>query len=469
MEEHDIFLMSRSNTIYLVHTLIYLVYTLNFKIILHKKNPNLVLLRFILLYLPCLGSTTVPCFLPFKLTILIPTIAVAGTTDSIIPVNDTQRLAALRRYEILDTPPEAFFDKITRLASKLLKVPSAFVSLVDKERVWYKSNFSSLAVSCVDREDSLCSFTILNTTDVTVFEDTHKVPRLLDSPYVTAPGGIRFYAGAPLITHDHYNIGTICVIDSKPRVITEEEKEILKDLSSLVIEQIELRATARKAVRKHDELYSNLAYNFTEPVAEQKILLSEAEKTPESKNIIRKAHALAKAMQENLQIMLYDSVQEEEELALHPRETAISEIARSVAAEYEPLTIAKKQNFYFTVASRRELFVDPDLIREALSILVSTTLKFTPSGSSIGLDISESEGFYKIEVSSDATVLTSQDLQKIFLKYAVLTGKTTGNENSSGLELSRAKNIIEQHRGAIWAEPLGKDSGKKFMIAFRIH
>lgn len=395
-------------------------------------------------------------------------IAVTGKPHSIIPQNDTERLAALHRYEILDTPPEAFFDRITRLASRLLKAPSAFISLVDKERVWYKSNFSTLEVSCVDRNDSLCSLTVINNADITVFEDTHLVQGLMESPYVSQPGGIRFYAGAPLITRDSYNIGTVCVIDSEPRVsISEEEKVLLKDLASLVVEQIELRALARKATRKHDELHANLAHNIVEPLKEQQTLLREAEQTPERTNIIRKVHATATALQENLQNLLAESVQEEE-IALHPQQIAISRIARVIAAEYEPLARAKKQDLYFTVASRREFFVDPELIREALSILVSTAIKYTPKGSSIGLDIYEGDGVYKIEVSTESSVLSDQDLRKVFLKYAVLSGKATGDESTSGLELSRAKSIIELHKGMIWAEHLGKESGKKFVIAFKV-
>ncbi|RDV13989.1 GAF domain-containing protein [Pontibacter diazotrophicus] len=394
-------------------------------------------------------------------------IAITGKPDTIIPLNDKERLAALFRYELLDTPPEAFFDRITRLASRLLKAPSAFVSLVDKDRVWYKSNYSTLEVSCVDREDSLCSLTIINGVDVTVFEDTHLVPGLLTSPYVSAPGGIRFYAGAPLITRDNYNIGTVCVIDSEPRSVQEEEKEILKDLANLVVEQIELRSLARKATRKHDELYTNLAHNIAEPLKEQQVLLGEALKSPERTNVIRKAHATVNVLQENLQTMLQESLQEEE-LVMHPQQIAISEIARSVAVEFEPLANAKQQELFFTVASRRELFVDPDLIREALRNLVSTSIKFTPKGSSIGLDIYESDGIYKVEVSSDASVLTKQDLRKVFFKYAILTGKTTGNEDASGMELPRAKSIIELHQGRIWAEPTGKESGKKFVVAFNV-
>ncbi|MHA6249943.1 GAF domain-containing sensor histidine kinase [Pontibacter sp. CAU 1760] len=392
-------------------------------------------------------------------------IATTGKPDSIIPTNDAKRLAALFRYEILDTPPEAFFDRITRLAAKLLKAPSAFISLVDKERVWYKSNFSPLQVPSVERNDSLCSLTIINDIEVTVFEDTHQVNGLQESPYVSSPNGIRFYAGAPLITHDHFNIGTICVIDSKPRSATEEEKETLRDLAMLVVEQIEFRAMARKATRRHNELYNNLESNIIGPMQDQQTLLSAAYDAEDKSELIRQAQAKTNVLQESLHKLLEESI-EEDELVPHPQKVAISAIARKIAEEYEPLAKTKKQEFYFTVASRREFLVDPNLIREALSSLVSMAIKFAPSGSAIGLDIFENDGEYRIEISSETSVLTTQDLQKIFLKYAILSGKATGNETVSGLELAKAKRIIELHQGKLWAEQLGKDNGKKFVITF---
>ncbi|MCJ8166275.1 GAF domain-containing sensor histidine kinase [Pontibacter sp. E15-1] len=395
-------------------------------------------------------------------------IAAVGKPSNIIPLNDKERLAALFRYELLDTPPEPFFERITRMASRLLMAPSAFVSLVDEKRVWYKSNYSSLQVPCVDRADSLCSLTVINGMDVTVFEDTHEVPGLQDSIYVSAPGGIRFYAGAPLITHDNYNIGTICVIAPEPRSITDEDKEVLKDLAAMVVDQIELRALARRATRKHDELHVNLEHNIVAQLKAQSELLADMTKAPELAAQVGQAMATTNAMQENLQALLASTLQQEEEMRLHQKMVAISEIARAVTAEYQTLAEAKKQELYFTVASRRELFVDPDLIMEALSILVSTTIKYTPPGNAIGLDIYESEGLYKIEVSSDASELTRQDLQKIFFRYAMLSAHATGGENSSGLELPKAKRIIELHRGSIWAEHIGRESGNKFVIAFKV-
>ncbi|PRY12273.1 GAF domain-containing protein [Pontibacter ummariensis] len=387
---------------------------------------------------------------------------------NIIPENDQERLKALYRYELLDTPPEEFFDKITKLASRLFKVPSAFVSLVDQDRVWFKANLSELDASCIDRDHSLCSLTIINDTDVTVFTDTHEIPSLLSSPYVSAEGGIRFYAGAPLRTHDGYHIGTVCVVDSKPRGITEEEKGILQDLAQLLVEQIELRVDSRKAVRKHDELQSSLELNVMEPLKEQNLMLEEAQATEERPYLIRKAHQIAQEMLHNTRAMLSDSFQDEAAVVPHPSMIAVATIAQEVAEACEPIANKKGLELFFSVASRRELMVDRELLHKALSLLLTTTIKYTPAASSVALDVYETGDKFYVEVSAEDSVLTEQDLRKALLKYAKLSCKPTGGESTSGLELPRAKAIIEQHNGVLLADLTGHGTGVKFVVAFTI-
>lgn len=386
--------------------------------------------------------------------------------ESIIPINDQERLRALYRYEILDTPPEEFFEKMTRMAAKLLKMPNAFISLVDVDRVWYKSNFSSLAVPCVDREDSLCSLTIINEEEVTVFENTLLIPSLLSSPYVSAENGIRFYAGAPLITYDGYNLGTICVVDGEPRTITKEEKDLLKDMADLVMNHIEMRAMARKAIRKHDELYTGFVREVELPLKDQQAILQEAVQVPRPVNILNKAVSTVAEMRDKLSQLLSSSLQEEEVLMPEREKVSVATISQKVADELKPLADAKKLEVFYSVASRREMLVDPKLVYEALFLLVHHLIKYTPQGSSIAIDIFESEGQFRIEISNERSTLTKADLIKMFFRYATLEGKVTANENSSGLELAKAKNIIESHGATIMAKVAERGNGSKIVIEF---
>jgi GAF domain-containing protein len=166
--------------------------------------------------------------------------------QAIIPDNEAERLQALRRYEILDTPPDNAFDRIVQLAARLLKVPIAIVSMVDEDRIWFKSRHGIDAVQ-VTRDAGLCASAILF-NEPWIVNDASIDPRALANPLVATEHGFRFYAAAPLITHDGFKLGTLCVIDFTARVISSDEIAVLEDLAGLVMEAMELRLSSRSAV-----------------------------------------------------------------------------------------------------------------------------------------------------------------------------------------------------------------------------
>ena len=164
-----------------------------------------------------------------------------------IPFEESQRLAALYGYDILDSPAEPAFDHITRLAAERFAVPTALISFVDPLRQWFKSRVG-LAVSETPREISFCGHAILQ-NDVMQVADATQDPRFADNPLVTEPPHIRFYAGAPLITPGGLRLGSLCLIDYRPRpCLSEAEQEVLAGLAAMVIDQLELRRLRRQAL-----------------------------------------------------------------------------------------------------------------------------------------------------------------------------------------------------------------------------
>ncbi len=159
--------------------------------------------------------------------------------------SEDERLAALRRYNILDTPPDGAFDRVTALAARLFNVPISIISLVDEDRIWFKSH-EGIDTTQIDRAPGLCASAILQ-TEPTLIMDAALDPRSLANPLVAGDFGLRFYAGAPLRTRDGYNLGTLCVIDREPRELSERDLATLSDLASLVMDQMELRLAAREA------------------------------------------------------------------------------------------------------------------------------------------------------------------------------------------------------------------------------
>lgn len=153
-----------------------------------------------------------------------------------IPENEEARLKTLRSLNILDTLPEERFDRLTRMAKRLFGVPIALVSLVDKDRQWFKSA-EGLDASETPRDISFCGHAILG-SEVFIIPDASKDERFADNPLVLDKPDIRFYAGCPLKAEDGSKLGTLCVIDQEPRNISEDDREILQDLASMVEREI---------------------------------------------------------------------------------------------------------------------------------------------------------------------------------------------------------------------------------------
>ncbi len=153
-----------------------------------------------------------------------------------IPANEEQRLAALYELLLLDTPPEQRFDTIVEFAASEFDVPICLVTLVDHDRQWFKARVGMETCS-TGRDVSFCGHAILQ-PDVMVVPDAAQDLRFADNPLVTSEPHIRFYAGAPLALPSGYVVGTLCVIDIKPRTLDEVELSILSSLRDLLVMEI---------------------------------------------------------------------------------------------------------------------------------------------------------------------------------------------------------------------------------------
>ncbi|MCY0146281.1 diguanylate cyclase [Hoeflea sp. G2-23] len=169
-----------------------------------------------------------------------------------LPDRETERLAKLQKYTILDSLPEAAYDRITRLASHMLKVPIALVTLVDSDRQWFKSKVG-IDVQETPRDISMCAHTICR-PDVFVVEDTTLDERFRDNPMVIGEPGVRFYAGAPLNASDGLILGTLCVADRVPRTLSEMEKSLLVDLAAIIADALETRLLLERAEKAENRL-----------------------------------------------------------------------------------------------------------------------------------------------------------------------------------------------------------------------
>ena len=167
-----------------------------------------------------------------------------------VSADEKRRLAALGQYQILDPPPEPVFDDITRLAAWTCQAPVALVSLVASTRLWFKSR-CGLEVEETPRDASFCAHAILG-RELFVVPDTHEDPRFAGNPLVEEPPHVRFYAGAPLCTPEGYALGTLCVIDYRPRTLTSTQERSLVILSHQVSRELELRRSLHLLDRERE-------------------------------------------------------------------------------------------------------------------------------------------------------------------------------------------------------------------------
>lgn len=158
----------------------------------------------------------------------------------IIPANEQSRLAALHPYKLIEGLPEKYFTNFARIIAATFDAPIALVSFVDKEEVLFPGNYGMEGTDRVPRGISLCSLAVID-ENPTIFHDALKEPCLLSNPLVIGEFGLRFYAGAPIITKDGYAIGTVCIVDKEPRDFSEQEAEMLKEFAKTAMLELERR------------------------------------------------------------------------------------------------------------------------------------------------------------------------------------------------------------------------------------
>ena len=170
-----------------------------------------------------------------------------------IPDNEKQRLEALYTYQLLDEIEQQEFNEIVNLAAQICQTPISLITLIDSSTQWHKARVG-LDVKKISREISFCGHAINQPEEILVVKDASRDERFVDNPLVTGDPNIAFYAGIPLVTHDGYPLGALCVIDRKPRQLEDYQINALRTLSKQVIRLFELRKLVKESDEKEAEL-----------------------------------------------------------------------------------------------------------------------------------------------------------------------------------------------------------------------
>ncbi len=383
-------------------------------------------------------------------------------TAAPLPANESQRLERLRNYGVLDTPAEEAFDRVVRLAAAILDVPIALISLIDDGRQWFKAKVG-LDAPETPRDFAFCAHAILG-NDVFVVADAALDPRFKTNPLVVGDPKIRFYAGAPLTTHDGLNLGTVCAIDRKPRTLTEEEKVLLRDLGAIVIDQMELRAAGRKALAEVDErrrvdafmtafvstVNHELRTPLTSIIGAIDLINSGAmgEVSPEVADLLtiadRNSAVLLRLINDLLDSAKIADGNLKLDLTTFDLDTAVRESVENMASYF------RDHHVTVTYDGESGASVRADKVRlaQVMNNLLSNAVKFSPQGGEVRVALRRVDGRAEVSVSDRGGGIPVSIRGRIFQKF--VQGDGGGAKRpGTGLGLSIAKAIIEQHGGQI--------------------
>lgn len=379
---------------------------------------------------------------------------------------EKDRIANLKKYEVLDTPADGAFDKLTGLAAELLEMPIAIVSLVDSDRIWFKSRHG-LDVQQIDKAPGLCASAILS-DDLYLVEDAKKDVRTLANPLVAGEFGLRFYAAVPLATREGYNLGTFCIIDKKPRRLSAKKKKILQDLADLVMVQMELRLEARTAIRNKHQLMNITAHDLKNPLSILPLMADIIQKNKTNPEAIGKiAEQLkdaGKRMTKTITGLLDSALQDEESVHLRLKSIDLGELVKGVVATNLHLAKNKRQKIDLHIEETKNIFGDSQRLTEVVDNLINNAVKYSPYDKSIVVSVKEKSKIAVISVEDEGPGLTEDDKKNLFRKYTSLSAEPTGGENSTGIGLSIVKKLVKAHKGKVYALSNGAGTGTVFVV-----
>ena len=386
------------------------------------------------------------------------------------PTDEGKRLQDVYRTQLLDTPEEKEFDEIVQLASDLCNTPISLITLLDTERQWFKAKVG-LDASETSREVSFCGHAILQ-NEIFEVPDALKDIRFSDNPLVTDGPEIRFYAGMPLVTESGSRLGTLCVIDTTPRVLTERQRFALKVLASNVIKVAELRSKNRQLhhlTENQKRIISIVAHDVRNPLASIKSVIDLKKDDFIDEQTAAEMLSLV-SVQLDSTLDMVDNVVGWGQLQLKPAMMASAEInlyqlvneifiADGLAAKM------KNNQLVNNVGANVLLYIDKQVIKFILRNLVSNSNKFTENGS-ITVTALQQVNKTEITITDTGIGMSADKAEQLFTQTGGTTTLGTNNEKGSGLGLMLVKEFIDQLKGSIHVESTpGK--GTKFIISIK--
>ena len=389
-----------------------------------------------------------------------------------IPRDDAARVRALHTYRILDTLPERHFDNIVKMASEICGTPVSLISLVDGDRCWFKAKLGVGDMSEAPRRIAYAAHAINSPTEQLVVEDALADERFCDCPLVLADPPMRFYVGTPLVTSEGFALGTLCVIDHRPRQLTDQQLGMLRMLAAQTVDLIEMHKQLnhveevnRELEMKNEELdqyASIISHDLKQPLRTVRGFLE----------IIAEEHGedLEPAMREYLSLI--DNTTGHMQDMIHnmlqyarigtERERHAVDLQTTLADIMSDLTLSiRERNAEISVDPLPTLYGYAPEIRQLLQNLLSNALKFVAPGVPPRVKVAAREraNHWRISITDNGIGIPADGRQKIFRLFERL--HAGDDYDGQGIGLAFCSKIVKLHGGEIGVNH-DKDGGSTF-------
>ncbi|HWI19186.1 MAG TPA: GAF domain-containing sensor histidine kinase [Vicinamibacterales bacterium] len=371
-----------------------------------------------------------------------------------LPANEAARLSALERYDILDTEREQAYDDFTKLAAHVCGTPMALIGLIDDRRQWFKSKIN-MDGDETPRELTFCGHTLVDNQTLVV-PDTIQDQRFHDHPSVTGAPRIRFYAGAPIVTHDGYGLGTLCVIDDKPRVLTAAQKEALEALSRQVMAHLDLRRammTLRGAEEAKKKFVANVSHELRTPLTSIRGALAltldgDPSLDADSRDLLAAAYRSANRLLALVNDLLDLEKVGSGELSVTKADCSLASVLERAADTIRP--IAADQGLTLSIgAADVRLHGDAERLAQVVINLLANAVRFSPKAGRITVTVEPHGDHVHIIIDDQGPGVPLAYRDTVFEPFKQVEGSAAHKKGGTGLGLAISHAIVREHGGWI--------------------
>ncbi|HET8860284.1 GAF domain-containing sensor histidine kinase [Marivirga sp.] len=393
-----------------------------------------------------------------------------------IPHNENERLIELRRLNILDSEQEKDFDDLVELASIICGVPISLVTLVDADRQWFKSK-KGVEIDSSPRDISFCGHAI-NYDDVMVIENTVADKRFFDNPLVTEDPNIRFYAGMPIKSENGFNLGTLCVIDTQPKKLTELQITALKVLGGQASKLIELRDKKNELEIKNEKLESLnqlntritsiISHDLKGPINSLRAYMNSNYIDANNPKDLAQLFPLVKNNLNSLNELVENLLEwSNSSNDVNFENIKVKELIFEVCNLFVGNALEKNIDLKCGYLHEDKILADLSMLRFIMRNLINNAIKFTENGEVIVETEKTDDHQIIIKVTDTGVGISKELLERIKLKDKKVSTKGTRNEKGTGLGLQLIREFLSIHKTDLEIESV-ENEGSTFSFSLPV-